>query len=148
MKEKFMYSSPFSYLYFDSINCIYAPFKQHIGNKLEILLQLVPMPRKSVVLLHLLIVHEHNPQWYLYQTAVDIIILLNTHVQTFNFMVRIILLLDLAGFVCQRKVHMYWLKSFHNGRVRNLIAPVFSHGNCMILNYYVQYINSIRYLYH
>lgn len=58
-----MYSTPFSYLYFDSINCIYAPFKQHIGNKLEILLQLVPMPRKSVVLL---IVHVHNPQWYLY----------------------------------------------------------------------------------
>lgn len=66
MKEKFMYSTPFSYLYFDSINCIYAPFKQHIGNKLEILLQLVPMPRKSVDLLHLLIVHEHNLQWYLY----------------------------------------------------------------------------------
>lgn len=58
-----MYSTPFSYLYFDSINCIYAPFKQHIGNKLEILLQLVPMPRKSVVLL---IVHVHNLQWYLY----------------------------------------------------------------------------------
>lgn len=39
-------------------------------------------------------------------------------------MVRIILLLDLAGFVCQRKVHMYWLKSFHMGE-EELDCPSF-----------------------
>lgn len=63
MKEKFMYSTPFSYLYFDSTLIAYMHL---LNNILEILLQLVPMPRKSVVLLHLLIAHEHNPQWYLY----------------------------------------------------------------------------------